>query len=39
VWKRRAALAKSETVKGAYPGLIRKVKLEKKSPHHSEGEL
>ncbi|MFN2601670.1 MAG: peptide deformylase [Gemmatimonadaceae bacterium] len=39
VLKRRAALAKWETVKDTYPGLIRKVKLEKKSPHHSEGEL
>jgi peptide deformylase len=39
VLKRRAALAKWETVKETYPGLIRKVKLEKKSAHHSEGEL
>lgn len=39
VLKRRAALAKWETVKDTYPGLIRKVKLEKKSAHHSEGEL
>ena len=39
VLKRRAALAKWETVKDAYPGLIRKVRLEKKSAHHSEGEL
>jgi len=37
VLKRRAALAKWETVKDTYPGLIRKVKLEKKSAHHSEG--
>jgi len=37
VLKRRAALAKWETVKETYPGLIRKVKLEKKSAHHSEG--
>lgn len=37
--KRRAALAKWETLKGDYPGYIRKVKLEKKGPHHSEGEL
>lgn len=39
VLKRRAALAKWETLKDAYPGFIRKVKLEKKSAHHSEGEL
>lgn len=39
VLKRRAALAKWDTVKDTYPGLIRKVKLEKKSAHHSEGEL
>jgi peptide deformylase len=37
--KRRAALAKWETLKGDYPDYIRKVKLEKKGPHHSEGEL
>jgi len=39
VLKRRAALAKWETVKESYPGFIRKVKLEKKGAHHSEGEL
>ena len=39
VLKRRAALAKWETVKDTYPGFIRKVKLEKKGAHHSEGEL
>ena len=37
--KRKAALAKWETLKGDYPNYIRKVKLEKKGPHHSEGEL
>jgi peptide deformylase len=39
VLKRRSALAKWETVKGDYPTFIRKVKLEKKGAHHSEGEL
>ncbi len=39
VLKRRAALAKWETVKDTYPGFVRKVKLEKKGAHHSEGEL
>jgi peptide deformylase len=39
VLKRRAALAKWETVKESYPGFVRKVKLEKKGAHHSEGEL
>ena len=39
VLKRRAALAKWETIKGDYPTFIRKVKLEKKGAHHSEGEL
>jgi peptide deformylase len=37
--KRRAALGKWETLKGDYPGYIRKVRLEKKGPQHSEGEL
>jgi len=37
--KRRSALAKWETFKGDYPGYIRKVVLEKRGAHHSEGEL
>ena len=39
VLKRRTALAKWETIKGDYPGHIRKVRLEKRGAHHSEGEL
>jgi peptide deformylase len=39
VLKRRSALGKWETLKGDYPGYIRKVRLEKKGPQHSEGEL
>jgi peptide deformylase len=39
VLKRRAALAEWETVKEDYPGYIRKVILEKRGVHHSEGEL
>jgi peptide deformylase len=39
VLKRRAALAKWETIKSDYPGYIRKVRLEKRGAHHSEGEL
>jgi len=39
VLKRRSALAKWETFKGDYPGYIRKVVLEKRGAHHSEGEL
>ena len=39
VLKRRAALAKWETLKGDYSGYIRKVRLEKRGAHHSEGEL
>jgi peptide deformylase len=39
VLKRRAALAKWETLKGDYPGYVRKVRLEKRGAHHSEGEL
>jgi peptide deformylase len=39
VLKRRAAMAKWETLKEAYPEFIRKVSLEKRGPHHSEGEL
>ncbi|HEY8166453.1 MAG TPA: peptide deformylase [Gemmatimonadaceae bacterium] len=37
--KRRAALAKWDTLKEDYPGFIRRVALEKKGAHHSEGEL
>jgi len=39
VLKRRAALAKWDTFKADYPGYIRKVVLEKRGAHHSEGEL
>ncbi len=39
ILKRRAALAKWETLKADYPGFIRRVALEKKGAHHSEGEL
>ena len=39
VLKRRAALGKWDTLKADYPGYIRKVRLEKKGVHHSEGEL
>lgn len=39
VLKRRAALAKWEGIKSQYPGYIRRVILEKHTPHHSEGEL
>jgi peptide deformylase len=39
VLKRRAALSKWDTLKGDYPGYIRRVRLEKKGPQHSEGEL
>ena len=34
-----AALAKWEGIKAEYPGYIRRVILERRSPHHSEGEL
>ncbi len=39
VLKRRSALSKWEDLKEDYPGFIRKVAIEKKGPHHSEGEL
>lgn len=39
VLKRRAALAKWEKIKDDYPGYVRKVVLEKRGAHHSEGEL
>ncbi len=39
VLKRRAALAKWEKIKADYPGYVRKVILEKRGAHHSEGEL
>jgi peptide deformylase len=37
--KRRSAMSKWEKMKEDYPGFIRKVALEVKGPHHSEGEL
>jgi peptide deformylase len=37
--KRRSALSRWEKMKDDYPNFIRKVQLEKKGPHHSEGEL
>ncbi len=37
--KRRGVMSKWETMKEDYPGFIRKVALEVKGPHHSEGEL
>jgi len=39
VLKRRAALSKWEGIKAEYPGYIRRVILERRTPHHSEGEL
>lgn len=39
VLKRRAALAKWDGIKAEYPGYIRRVILERRTPHHSEGEL
>ncbi len=39
VLKRRAALGKWDKVKADYPDHIRKVVLEKRGAHHSEGEL
>jgi peptide deformylase len=39
VLKRRAALAKWDKLKADYPDRIRKVDLEKRGAHHSEGEL
>ena len=37
--KRRSAMSKWDKLKDQYPNFIRKVTLEKKGPHHSEGEL
>lgn len=37
--KRRSALSQWEKLKDDYPGFIRRIALEKKGPHHSEGEL
>lgn len=37
--KRRSAMSKWDKLKDEYPNFIRKVTLEKKGPHHSEGEL
>lgn len=39
VLKRRAAFAKWDKFKADYPGYIRKVALESRGAHHSEGEL
>jgi peptide deformylase len=39
VLKRRSVMSDWEKRKGDYPGFIRRVAIEKKGPHHSEGEL
>ena len=39
VLKRRSVMSQWEKTKAEYPGFIRKVILEPKGPHHSEGEL
>jgi peptide deformylase len=39
LFKRRSVMSDWEKRKDDYPGFIRKVALEKKGPHHSEGEL
>ena len=39
LFKRRSVMSDWEKRKDDYPGFIRKVSLEKKGPHHSEGEL
>jgi peptide deformylase len=39
MFKRRSVLSDWEKRKDDYPGYIRKVVLEKRGPHHSEGEL
>ena len=39
VLKRRSVMSQWEKCKADYPGFIRKVALEKRGPHHSEGEL
>ena len=39
VLKRRSAMSQWEKAKTDYPWFIRKVALERKGPHHSEGEL
>jgi peptide deformylase len=39
MFKRRSVASDWEKRKDDYPGFIRKVALEKKGPHHSEGEL
>lgn len=39
VLKRRSVMSQWEKTKADYPGFIRKVALERKGPHHSEGEL
>ena len=37
--KRRSAMSKWDKLKDDYPNFTRKVALEKRGPHHSEGEL
>lgn len=39
VLKRRSVMSQWEKTKAGYPGFVRKVVLEAKGPHHSEGEL
>jgi peptide deformylase len=39
VLKRRSVMSQWEKNKADYPGFIRRVALERKGPHHSEGEL
>jgi peptide deformylase len=39
VLKRRSVMSQWEKTKAGYPGFIRRVALERKGPHHSEGEL
>jgi peptide deformylase len=39
MFKRRSVLSDWDKRKDDYPGYIRKVVLEKRGPHHSEGEL
>ncbi len=39
VLKRRSAMSTWDKMKDDYPGFIRKVALEQRGPHHSEGEL
>ena len=39
VLKRRSVMSQWDKSKSDYPGFIRRVALEKRGPHHSEGEL